>query len=173
MKTLSILTVFLMVGLLICAGCKDRLNRTFDYNDVIANCGSGQLRVRLLGTYTSSKTETTRGSPYEIFVSFRSKTDIEGQVIIRKLDLYSVENQKSVYSLTEPRTQNLVLDSDGAYVAYFSLDKVELDFLKYSANIELEIVTSGKATPEDFKVEFDKNYEEHRTNTFWEKLMGV
>lgn len=171
---IKILVLFVLLGSVIFStGCSMRVNKYFEYKQPEYACQKGSVRARLMGTFNSSEKVTTKGSPYELLVSFSSASSDKGNVIVSDVRLYDASTDELVFKEEKPVEKKLEEGSDGVYRAYFSFKNMDLKYIRYRLLLKLHIQFGEQMFDEEVKLYFDEDYKEFKSNDFWEKIMSV
>ena len=150
-----------------------RLNKQFEYKQACVDYSGGTIRVRLMGTFSSSEKVTTKGAPYELFVSFTSDTN-EGDVLtVSDICLLDAATNKLVFRYGDVFGERFEPGSDGVYRAYVSIKDIDLRYNRYKIVVEFQVGADGLSTRENVELYLDKDYKEFRSNDLWDKLMSV
>ncbi len=167
--------IMIAVGLIctLCFGCSSRLNKHYDYKAAQYKFKEGIIIAKLMGTFKSYEKETLRTAPYEIFIAIESNEKYHDTATLKSIELTDTDSGEIVFNLKEPVEEKFINDSDGSFCAYFSLSGLTIKYVRYMLVLNLEI--DGREAKLEKKVilYFDKDYKEHKSNDFIDKIMSV
>ena len=166
----SVPVIALAILIAIWVICGRHLNRECVYRTVEHDCGCGVLEARLRGTPVTRGKETVRGSPYGIFIAFKSP-DVGGIVTLKRAELRDAANRDRVCAVMEEQTSSLEPDPYGVYTAYFYLKGLELEYVRYVLSIQIVVEKGGKTESRDIELTFEQNYREYWNNVFWSSAL--
>jgi len=150
-----------------------RLNKYFEYKKAHHAYQGGTIGARLMGSFVSSKEVTTKGSPYELLVSFSSEIKREGLVTVSGIQLYDAVSNELVFSSGETFKEKLNPGSDGVYRAYFAVKNIDLKYVRYKLVLKFQIGMGEDIIEKQVELYFDEDYKEFKSNDLWQKIMSV
>ena len=66
---------YILTSCLLLNGCSSRLNRIYGYKPVSYSLDDILMQAKLVGSFSSLKKETIKGSPYDLLIVFELYTD--------------------------------------------------------------------------------------------------
>ena len=115
---------------------------------------------------------TTQGTPYQLWISIEP-SDGTGEFTVSKIRLVSKSNNEIGYSNTSIQVSGLYKDIEGNMLASFFYDKLDLEYVDYQ--LEVEFISTKNGEPKRAKtwLNLHRDYQEYRSNDFWDKIMNV
>jgi hypothetical protein len=171
MKKQTIFIVTLLVVLALTTTCT-RLNKIYEYHESSAAYVGGIVSAKMSGTFISEGTITTQGTPYQLWISIEP-SDGTGEFTVSKIRLVSKSNSEIGYVNTSIQVSGLYKDIEGNMLANFFYDKLDLEYVDYQ--LEVEFISTKNGEPKRAKTWLDlhRDYQEYRSNDFWDKIMSV
>ena len=172
-KTQISIKCIIAICCIFCFGCANQLNKIYDYKPVEYGFNAGKFGAKLMGTFTKTKNETIKGSPYELFMWFESNQKIDGSVIVERLELFDKKTKEVLFHENAGLKKTFTKKSDKMFRAYFSFKDIDLKYSSYILLLSYKIKTENSLIDELIKLEFEKDYKEYRSNKYWQRIMGV
>lgn len=175
MKRISAICILgvLIVCFFFAVGCTMRLNKIYGYKQTKIKFVWGEVGAKLIGSYKSTKKETIKSSPYELFIWFESNSKVDGSVMITTVELHDIDEKIVVLKLDDVLKRKLKANSDGVYSAYFSFNGLNLDYVRYMLVLKFRVTTEKSDAEKKIQLYFDKDYKEYRSNDLWDRIMSV
>ena len=171
---MKIIILAVLLGLtFFSTGCAMRLNKHFDYKQAASSLQQGEIRARLMGTFSSSEKETVKDSPYDLLISFSFSKIKKGSVVISDVRIHEASTNKLVFNGTDFLEEEIKVGSDGIYRTYFSLKGMELEYVRYKLLLKVQVKVGDQIFKEDVELYLDKDYREFKSSDFWQKIMSV
>ena len=167
--------IIIAIGLIftLCFGCSSRLNKDYDYKTAQYNFNEGELIAKLIGTFKSYEKETLRTAPYELFIAVESNTVDHDAATLKGIELKDTKSGEIVFTLEDSVEEKFISERDGSFCAYFSFKDLTIKYVRYKLVLDFEIKGEKSKIEKKIILYFDKDYKEHRSNDFIDKLMSV
>jgi hypothetical protein len=134
-----------------------------------------QVRGILEGSYMSNKKESIYSAPYELLIAitpiFNSKK--KSAVSIATITMLELTSKKIVFSNSEVINPEPKKDMYGIITYYWSIKDLNLIYVPYVVRLNLEIKTEDSLFDQEIELIFEKEYNEYRSNRFWDGIMSI
>jgi hypothetical protein len=169
LKRLQLLPLLPML-LLFCSSC--RTNRYYDYSIASKAYIGGEVRARLIGSFSTKGNTTTRSSPYDLVVFFIPNDKIDGYVAVKNIKLQA-DDENEITLNDEKQSKAQFFFDNIEYSARVRYNNLQLKFENYKLFLRFEVSSQGVNKNIEMNINLIKNYKEFISNDIWDGIMSV
>lgn len=154
-------------------GC-DRLNKEYNFEKKIAKFEYGTISTRIEGTFSSRRGLTEKNNPYKVMLAFDFDSNFTNcQLVIDTLEMINSKTSQNVLKKVKI-SSDILVDLDGKTRAYFSFDSLNLEHVDYILKSKYIIEYKQEQLFNDhILIRIKREYNEYRSNDFWDKWMSI
>lgn len=155
------------------SGCYNMTNKLYDYNSPEIKTNNIIVKSQMVGTFKSYDKLATKGTPYELIINSECINNDCKVMEISNIKLINIAKNQVAYINKRTLKSEFTRFSDGKLNAQLSIKDIDIEYDDLMLEFDMSIKSNSHISNSVVRLTFKKAYKEYKSNSFWEKIMGV